>query len=220
MKNKLQAIGLVVDQFIDACRRLFIVAERWDSKFTHVPIEGVDWHQIRELERSEIVAALKAVESFVERLGKVGAGESVLPESPATILKSATKIADHACRGAREQGWFDGKFGTVVGWYIIHELRYSVALLGHVADVMLVSRMLPAEREVLEVLLENSPLIGDDLVSRCKFVVSQDGQFREMLASLVEDNLLIAGRGRYSAGYRLTDRGIQLAQMSRQLQDF
>ena len=85
---------------------------------------------------------------------------------------------------------------------------------------MTVQGLSHAVREVLQAILQHGPTKGDELAGFATGADVQDSTFREMLAEMVEDGLLYSGHGRYSTGYRLTDRGMQLAQLSGQLTDF
>ena len=221
MAKTLSELVRSVDRFADACRRFFVVAERWGSPITEIPIEGVDWSATRLFERSEIHALLVSTEQSVDRLRTdCNDMDVTLPAQWQTIFRSASNLARHACDEAHKEGWFEGRFTIIKGSYITHELRKAVGLLAFLSEVMTVQGLSHAVREVLEAILQHGPTKGDYLAHLAKGADVQDSTFREMLAEMVDDGLLNSGRGRYSTGYRLTDRGTQLAQLSGQLTDF
>ena len=210
-----------VDRFVDASRRFLFVAERWNKTPTQVPMDGVDWKTTNKFERGEIQVALRSIESAVERLGRDSdAMDATLPEQWRVVIRSAANLGKHACAAAHEEGWFDDRLGVLHGSYITLELRKAVGWLSFLSDVMTVQGLSHAVREVLQAILKHGPTRGDKLAGFAKGADVQDSTFREMLAEMVEDGLLYSGRGRYSTGYRLTDRGMQLAQLSEQLTDF
>ncbi len=221
MAIKQQQLLRSVDRFVDACRRFFLVAERWHCGPTQVPMDGVDWKATQKFERCEIQVALRAIEPAVDRLLKDGdAMDAKFPEQWCVVIRSAASLGKIACDEARKEGWFDDRFGIINGSHITHSLRKAVGWLSFLSDVMNVQGLSHAVREVLQAILQHGPTKGDELAGFAKGADVQDSTFREMLAEMVEDGLLHSGRGRYSTGYRLTDRGMQLAQLSGQLTDF
>lgn len=168
-------------------------------------------------ERSEIHASLVYVEQSVDRLWTdCNDMDATLPAQWQTIFRSASNLARHACDEAHKEGWFEGRFAIIKGSYITHELRKAVGLLSFLSDVMTVQGLPHPVREVLEAILANGPTKGDELENLTHGAAAQDSTFGKM----VEDGLLHSGKGRYSTGYRLTDRGMQLAQLSGQLTVF
>lgn len=210
-----------VDQFVDACRRFIFVAERWNSTPTQLPMDGVDWKATQKFERYEIQVALRAIEPAADRLLKDSdALDAKFPEQWRTVIRSAPSLGKYACDEARKAGWFDGQIGVLKGSHITVSLQKAVGWLSFLSEVMTVQGLSHAVREVFQAILLHGPTRGDDLANFAKGADVQDSTFREMLSEMVEDGLLHSGRGRYSTGYRLTDRGMQLAQLSGQLTDF
>lgn len=210
-----------IDRFVDASRRFFIIAERWNNGFVNLPIDGVDWREVRRFEAAELKLSLQHLRGAIDRFrSDCDNLPTTLPAQWQTIIRSAANLADHACDDAAERGWFDGRHGTVDGSSVIASLRKSVQLLSFISDVVTAQGLSHAEREVLQVILENGPKKGDELAELTRGADFQGSTFREMLAGMVDDGLLLSGKGRYSTGYRLTDRGMLLAQLSGQLTDF
>lgn len=207
-----------IDRFVDANRRFFIIADRWNNGFTNIPIDGVDWAEVRAFERAELQTALHGVLNAATHLK--AACETLPASLPAqwqTVIQSAAHLAGHACDDATERGWLQGQFGSVAGSSVVIALRKSTQLLTFVSDVMIVQGMPDSIREILQAVLENGPTKAEELAELCHNADHTGTSFRKTLAALVDDGLLISGKGRFSTGYRLTDRGIQLAQLCGQL---
>lgn len=221
MANSLCEIVRSVDRFIDASRRFFVIAERWNNGFVNIPIHGVDWRETRKFERMELQVSLGLVEKAVDQF--VAACEPMEPTIPThwqTVLRSSANLGRHACDEARELGWFDGQHGGIAGASPTIALRKAVQWLTFLSDIMTVQGLSHSAREVLAVILENGPTKGPELAALAVGADDQDSTFRALLAEMVDDGLLFSGRGRFSTGYRLTERGMQLAQLSGQLTDF
>jgi len=219
--NSLSEIVRYVDRFIDASRRFFIVAERWNNGTTTVPMNGVDWPEMRKFEATELQVTLRSLERAVDQfVVACEPMESTIPIQWQTVLRSSASLGKHACNDARERGWFDGQHGVVAGASPTFALRKAVQWLSFLSDIMTMQGLSHSVREVLAVILENGPTRGPELAKLATGADDQNSTFREMLAGLVNDGLLFAGSGRHSTGYRLSDRGMQLAQLSGQLTDF
>ncbi len=207
-----------IDRFVDASRRFFIVAERWNNGFVNVPIDGVDWSEVRKFERIELQVSLRFLRGSVDRLMKDCENiPTTLPAQWQTVIRSAANLADHACNDAAERGWFDGQHGVVAGSAVVTALRKSVQLLTFVSDVMTVQGMPDSVREILQAVLEKGPTKAEELAKLCHNADHTGTSFRKTLAGLVDDDLLLSGKGRSSTGYRLSERGMQLAQLCGQL---
>ena len=221
MAKSLQEIRVHVDRFTDSCRRFFFTLERWCDGCPTPGLEGVDWEWIRTLEVNEINAAFLSLGRSIEILFKECA--DLEPGKYQIIIKSAATLSKWAFEEAKT-GPFDEHFGGHPGIMynsdIILHFRKAVGLLSFFADLMELQEMHVSRREVLQVLLENGPTKGPAIAELATGADAQDSSFRDMLADMVKEDLLRSGKGRYSTGYRLSDRGMQLAQLSGQLKDF
>lgn len=220
-KTSLKELHRSANTYIDACRRFFSAIKRWETNGVYEEVEGIDWTALREFERKEILLSMSLVERAVEHLLiHSDEFEATLPDQWKAILPSSVRLGKLACENARALGWFEDMLGSFSGHQAAHQLRKSVMLLTFVADISTVESLQNSKREVLEVLLECGPTKGSTLARLTSNALEKTSSFRTMLSELVQDNLLIAGAGRYSSGYRLTDDGMRLAQLSRQLRHF
>lgn len=215
----LKPLILAISRFQESVRRLLVVAKAGNHGFTPTSDIGIDWKPIAAARKAETIAALKAVQSANDTL-KTEFSDSgvVLPDDWSNKIGAAIRLTDHAIAEAVKEKLFDGNFGCIDGLYLVNEIKFSNWMLSLVADLATVANLRESEREILQALLECSPLKGDELAERCKGAFSQDGQFREMLSDMVKAGWLASGgKGRFSQGYRLTDDGIRLATTAAQL---
>ncbi len=218
MDNSFAGLIRSIDRFVDASRRFFIIAERWNNGFVNVPIEGLDWQEVRKFEAMELQSSLRSLRGSVERL--VSDSDNIpatLPAQWQAVIRSAAKLAEHACVDAAERGWFEGEHGVVAGTSVVIALKKSVQLLSFLSDVMTIQALPDSNREILQAVLENGPTKAEELAELCHNADHSGTSFRKTLSAMVDDDLLISGKGRFSTGYRLTDRGMQLAQLCGQL---
>ena len=184
-----------VDRFVDASRRFFIIADRWNNGTTAVPIDGVDWSEVRKFEAAELQMSLRFVRNAVGRLQTTCKEfPNTLPEQWQTVIRSAASLGNHACDDAAERGWFDGRHGVVAGTSVVTALRKSMQLLTFVSDVMTVQGLPDSVREILQAVLENGPTKAEELAELCHNADHTGTSFRKTLASLVDDDLLLSGK--------------------------
>ena len=211
MAKSLQEIRVHVDRFTDSCRRLFFTLDRWCDGFGVGPgPKDVDWEFIRTLEVNEINAAFLSLGRSIEILLKECA--DLESGKYQTIIKSAATISKWAFEesktGPFDEEQFSGYPTTMSGSCQESHLRKAVGLLSIFTDLMELQEMHVSRREVLQVLLENGPTKGPEMAKLTTGADAQDSSFRDMLADMVKEDLLHSGKGRYSTGYRLTDRGM------------
>jgi len=209
--------------FVDASRRLKIAVKRPSSKFTRTPVEGVDWAFLHGFLKADILASLVAVEIAVKALkNQMAVSQSSFPPVWANLVDSAWRIGKWACDDARTAGWFEGNFVeySIQGRNELEKLNFATTLAEVVLGRIEVSTLPDTHREILQSLLERSPQKAEELAKSTANKRETDGAFRKQLTLMKNNGLLHAGRGKHSPGYSLTDRGIGLALIVRQLQAF
>ena len=222
-EQSFQKLHSTIVSFVDASRRLKIAVERPSFSFTRTPVEGVDWAFLHGFLKDDIVESLVAVDSAVNALkNQMAVGQSSFPPAWAKLVDSAWRIGKWACDDARTAGWFEGKFVeiNIRSRHQLEKLNFATTLVEVVLGQIEVSTLPDTHREVLQSLLERSPQKPPELAKSTANKRETTGAFRKQLTLMKNNGLLYAGRGKHSPGYSLTERGIGLALIVRQLQAF
>lgn len=133
MEIAIPEIPRSVQEFKDACRWMFVAAERWNNGTIQQPVDGVDWKALRELDRKAIIESLQSLESAVIHLNhQCGELPDSLPDQWITVIRAAAGFGKLALSDAQERGWFEGRFGVVKGSSVTLTLRKAAGLLSDI----------------------------------------------------------------------------------------
>ncbi len=212
-----------IRRFTDAATGLFAamgqVVESHSDGWARQSLPGIPWQKIQEHER-EIVRALVAdVVSTVEELERDVA--RMVEHDQKEWIQWAVSLAQWSLNeGSQDSQDVKNKDGLYSfnrpGKYYVHNLRRAVGWLSFVDDVATLEEIESWKREVLQAILEDGPLTGDQIVDKAWGGANANKKGRR-LSEMVSEGLLISSKGASSGGYRLTPYGRRLAQLCAQL---
>lgn len=212
-----------IRRFRDAAKRLFEALEHVRvSAFDSFPrIEGppLPWATLEHIEKQRVQTAFFSLEAALS-----GMKAAVLLMSSGEhreLIQAACDLSDWACDQAGEAGWHDAS-GSVFfrpGSFFVQNMKQADGWLSFVEDVATLQAMPTWQREILQVIDERGPSTQKELATAMGKTTLSSNE-RQGLSEMVQAGLLNSGRGHESNGYSLTQLGLRMAQLSRQLRDF
>ena len=205
-----------IRRFTDAANGLFAameqVVESHSDGWARQSLPGIPWQKIQEHEREIERVSVEAVESAAGELAQDVS--RMVEHDKKEWIQWAVDLAQWSLSEGRQdcQGglwWRPGK-------YYVHNLRRAVGWLSFVDDVATLEEIESWKREVLQAILEDGPLTGDQIVDKAWGGANANKKGRR-LSEMVSEGLLISSKGASSGGYRLTPYGRRLAQLCAQL---
>ncbi len=212
-----------IRRFTDAANGLFAAMEQvMEVSYDGWPrqsLPGIPWQTIREHEREIVRGFVHAVEVAAEELEQDVS--RMVEHKQKEWIQWAVDLAQWSLNEGREDSQDlknrDGLYSfNRTGKYYVHNLRRAVGWLSFVEDVATLEEFESWKRDVLQAILENGPLTGDEIVAKA-WGGSNASKRGKRLSEMVKALLLISDKGAGSSGYRLTPYGRRLAQLCAQL---
>ncbi|MFO0225279.1 MAG: hypothetical protein ACK56E_18355 [Planctomyces sp.] len=212
-----------IRRFTDAANGLFAamgqVVESHSDGWARQSLPGIPWQKIQEHERKIVRALVADVVSTVEELERDVA--RMVEHDQKEWIQWAVSLAQWSLNeGSQDSQDVKNKDGLYSfnwpGKYYVHNLRRAVGWLSFVDDVATLEEIESWKREVLQAILEDGPLTGDQIVDKAWGGANANKKGRR-LSEMVSEGLLISSKGASSGGYRLTPYGRRLAQLCAQL---
>lgn len=179
-------------------------------------VQSIPWEIIRQQELAAVRSAVQSIGSAVEALATQVA--RMQQNEHRRWIQAAVDLA----RWALSEGEKDGAKGRSFSWsgkFYMKNLQRADGWVAFVEDVATLQAKPTWQREVLQVIDERGPSTQKELATAMGKTTLSSNE-RQGLSEMVQAGLLNSGRGHESCGYSLTQLGLRMAQLSRQLRDF
>jgi predicted transcriptional regulator len=213
-----------IRRFRDTVRRMNQAIEQVELSssdgWARQPEEGsgppIPWEIIRRQELASVRTAVQSVDSAVEALATLVV--RMQENEHRGWIQAAVDLARWALREG-EKDDIKGRSFSHSGKYYLKNLQRADGWVAFVEDVATLQAMPTWQREALQVIDERGPSTQKELATAMGKATLSSNE-RQGLSEMVQAGLLNSGRGHESNGYSLTQLGLRMAQLSRQLRDF
>lgn len=178
-------------------------------------VQSISWEIIRQQELAAVRSAVQSVGSAVDALA------TQVVRMQQNEHRDWIQAAVDLARWALLEGEKDGIKARSFSWsgkFYMKNLQRADGWVAFVEDVATLQAMPTWQREVLQVIDEVGSSTQKELATAMGKATLSSNE-RQGLSEMVQAGLLNSGRGHESNGYSLTQRGLRMAQLSRQLRD-